>query len=268
MLHPSLGGLIQPLRTLARTLGGSGRYDLTLCENGFDLVVESGTVPDMELREALTAFAMSHDAARLSWRGGQGDLAEIIVERRRPLLSFGGIAVAPPPGVFLQPTGEGERHLQQLVLEMVGDRTSVADLFSGCGTLSLPLALRTRVAAFDLDSPSIDALQAAAGRAGGSGQSVRLSAEVRDLFRRPLQGGELSSFDAVVFDPPRAGAAAQAAALAESGVPIVVAVSCNPATFARDARLLVDGGYALERVVPIDQFVWSHHVEVVALFRR
>ena len=151
---------------------------------------------------------------------------------------------------------------------MLGGAKRVADLFSGCGTLSLMIAQGRRVTAFDSDPQAIAALRAAAGAAGAQGHSVAVHAEVRDLYRRPIDGRELKPYDAVVFDPPRAGASAQAAALTRSTVPTVVAVSCNPKTFARDARLLVEGGYEMRRVVPIDQFVWSHHIELAALFER
>jgi 23S rRNA (uracil1939-C5)-methyltransferase len=176
-----------------------------------------------------------------------------------------GVAVDLPADGFLQASVEAERALTELVLAGVGDAGRIADLHAGLGTFTFALAARARVSAVDGSRAAIDALAAAAARSGFAG---RIATETRDLDARPLLPDELNRFDAVVFDPPRAGAAAQAAALAGSRVARVVAVSCNPATFARDARLLVDGGFRLARVVPVDQFLWSPHVELVAWLER
>jgi 23S rRNA (uracil1939-C5)-methyltransferase len=180
-----------------------------------------------------------------------------------PTLQFGRFTVALPPESFLQPTKEGERILQGLVREEARDARRVADLFSGCGTFALDLADSYAVHAIDSAAPQIDALAAAA-----KAQAANLTSETRDLVRRPLLNTELSRFDCVVLDPPRPGAQAQVTALAQSGVESVLYVSCNPASFARDARILADGGYRLTRVVPLDQFVWSPHVELFARFAR
>ncbi len=267
-LHPGIVARLGDVRGLALRLDNAGRLDVTHCDNGLDITVEQKREPALAMREAMGAFVEATDAVRLSWRAGQGGPAETVVQRGTPIVTVAGVPVALPAAAFLQPSVAGEALLQRLVLEMIGKARRVADLFCGCGTLALALAQRGTVVAVDSDESAIAALRAAGGAAGGRGLSIALRAEVRDLFRRPLQGAELSGFDAVVFDPPRAGAVAQAAALAESKVKTVVAVSCNPATFARDARLLVDGGFTLRRVVPIDQFVWSQHVEVVAQFSR
>jgi 23S rRNA (uracil1939-C5)-methyltransferase len=169
-----------------------------------------------------------------------------------------------PPGAFLQATAEGEAVLARLVIEHVGDAANIADLFAGVGPFALRIAELARVHAVDSDAAAIVALRQAAAT-----PSLRpVETQVRDLFRRPLLAAELGQFDAVVFDPPRQGAQAQARALAESKVPVVVAVSCNAATFARDARLLADGGYRLGAVTPVDQFRYSAHVEIVARFVR
>jgi 23S rRNA (uracil1939-C5)-methyltransferase len=170
-----------------------------------------------------------------------------------------------PPGSFLQATAEGEATLAKLVVEHVGKAKRVADLFAGIGTFALRLAEKARVTAADSETPAIKALQAGAAKANGLKQ---IEAAPRDLFRRPLVASELKVFDAVVFDPPRQGAEAQARELAKSSVKTVVAVSCDPATFSRDVRILVDGGYRLEGVTPVDQFRWSHHVEVVGVLTR
>jgi 23S rRNA (uracil1939-C5)-methyltransferase len=190
---------------------------------------------------------------------------ELIAQRATPAVTIGRARVALPPGAFLQATVAGEQTLSRLVLEHVGDAKTVADLFCGVGPFALRLAERARVAAFDSDAPAIAALKQAAGSASGL---KPVEADVRDLFRRPLVAQELKRFDAVVFDPPRQGAEAQARELASSAVPVVVGVSCNPATFARDARILADGGYRLAAVTPVDQFRHSPHVEIAARFAR
>jgi 23S rRNA (uracil1939-C5)-methyltransferase len=177
----------------------------------------------------------------------------------------GKATVALPPAAFLQATAAGEAALARLVLEYAGDTKSVADLFCGVGPFALRLAERARVRAADSDAAAAAALRQAAANTSGL---KPVEADARDLFRQPLLPEELKRIDAVVFDPPRQGADAQAQALAASKVPVVVAVSCNAATFARDARILVDGGYRLDAVTPVDQFRYSPHVEIVARFVR
>jgi 23S rRNA (uracil1939-C5)-methyltransferase len=174
--------------------------------------------------------------------------------------------VVPPPGGFVQPTAEGEAILVELVMAAVpAGAETAADLFAGCGTFTFPLAERLQVYAAEGAEDSLAALQAAARRSDRAG---RIEAELRDLARFPVMADELSGGDVVVFDPPRSGAREQAAEIAASGVPVVIAVSCNPTTFARDARTLVDGGYRLTGATPIDQFPWSGHLELVAVFER
>jgi 23S rRNA (uracil1939-C5)-methyltransferase len=170
-----------------------------------------------------------------------------------------------PAETFVQAVAAAEHEIARMIVAAVGKSKSIADLFCGLGAFTFPLAAKMRVASFDGDPAAIEALQAAAKRASGL---KPIDARVRDLFRDPLSRTELNEFDAVVFDPPRAGAEAQAKRLAQSKVKTIVAVSCNPATLARDARHLVDGGYRVESVTPIDQFVYSAHVEIVAVFRR
>jgi 23S rRNA (uracil1939-C5)-methyltransferase len=183
------------------------------------------------------------------------------VAARRPVhIRFGGTAVPVQPGAFLQASGEGEAALVDAVLAGVGNARKVADLFAGLGTFTFPMARTAAVHAVEGDASAMAALSSAA-RTLPNVTTAR-----RDLFEDPLTASELSRFDAVVFDPPRAGAREQCTRIAESGVPVVVAVSCNPATFARDARILTDGGYRLESVTPVDQFVWSAHIELVARF--
>lgn len=232
---------------------------VTLCETGLDVAVEEGKQADLALREHLSACSESADLARLSWNG------EVIAMHRPPRQRFGRAFVVPPPGAFLQASSEGENILRNFVQDAVGDAGSVADLFAGCGTFTLPLAETASVTAVESEADMITALDEGWRHANGLKQ---VTAIARDLFRRPLQAIELDSFDAVIFDPPRAGAKAQASELAKSNVPTVVGVSCMPSSFARDAAILVEGGYRLEKVLPVDQFRWSPHVELAGVFRR
>lgn len=261
----ALWALVEPLRALLAGLptpGKGGDVTVTLTDSGTDVVLDLAADPDLAGRERLAAFAADHDLARLSLRVA-GASPEIAAERRLPQVRLGDALVPLPAGGFLQPSRAGEQALVSRVLAAVATAPAgpVADLFGGIGTFALPLHAAGR--AVHVVEGARPAVGAVAGLAWAG-----LTAEVRDLFEHPLAGKELKRFAAVVFDPPRAGAAAQAAALAEDGPGVVVAVSCAPATFARDARLLVDGGYHMESVVPVDQFPWSAHVEVVAVFRR
>jgi 23S rRNA (uracil1939-C5)-methyltransferase len=181
------------------------------------------------------------------------------------VVRFGKAAVKLPPDVFLQPTRDGEAVLQSQVLAGVGGAKTIADLFAGCGTFALPLAVQARVHAVEQDGTMLAALAAAAKATQGL---KPLTIEKRDLFNRPLAGPELAKFDAVVLDPPRAGAIAQAKALAASTAGRAVYVSCNAVSFARDARVLVDGGFRMGAIVPVDQFLWSSHIELVTTFER
>lgn len=241
---------------------GRAALAVTATETGLDVAVSGGKEIDGPLRAELARRATAIDLARLAWNG------ELIAERRAPQVTLSGLRVSPPPGAFLQATAEGEAALVRLVLEAVGGAKRVADLFAGCGTFTAALARRAAVLAVEGEKPQIAALDRAL-RAQGPALGLKpVELLTRDLFRRPMLPSDLEKIDAVVFDPPRAGAAAQAEMLARSSVPLIVAVSCNPATFARDARLLVDGGYRLLRVTPVDQFLWSPHIELVGLFRR
>lgn len=263
LLAPSLERLIGPLRTLIAGLSQDGEGDVvaSCTETGIDLLIESRQSLDLFDRERLAAFAASQDLARLSWRSSANLPPEPLALLRPPLVRFADATVTLPPASFLQPSPEGERALQSLVFDALGDARRAADLFSGCGSFTFVLAQKADVLAVEGDEAALSALKAAAiGR--------RIRTERRDLARRPLAGAELAGLDAVVFDPPRAGAQAQAEALAEAGPPLVVAVSCNPATLARDGRILAMGGYRLERASAVDQFPWSAHLEAVAVFRR
>ncbi len=271
VLDPRLEALLMPLEAaLPRIDSGrrGGTVSLLLTQAGADAVLAFADHPGLESREYLVRLAEDLDLARLSWRSS-GDEAEPIVVRRPPVLRWGGVAVTPPADAFVQPTVAGEAalatFLRQAVEDLGMDRPRLADLFAGLGALGLSVRDRATVCAVEGSAAMTGALEAAVRSAGIAG-AVRV--ETRDLERAPLAGDELRAFDVALFDPPRAGAMAQARALAADGPAVVVGASCNPATFARDARILVDGGYCLERVQPVDQFTWSHHVELVGLFRR
>ncbi len=264
ILDPALFALLAPLRRLLLGClkdGQGAGVAMTISDGGIDLLLANVSAEGLAAIEALNDFAAAHDLARLSVEGPGG--IDVIVERRAPLLSMGGVGVALPPAPFLQATREGEAALVAAVLAAVGDAGKVADLFCGLGTFSLPLSRQGSVLAVDAAGPAVAALGVAARQAGR-----RITVQHRDLFRRPLMAAELAGLDAVVFDPPRAGAEAQAKALAVSAVPILVAVSCNPNTFGRDAKILVEGGYRLTDAWPVAQFRWSSHVELVARFER
>ncbi|MFM9842470.1 MAG: class I SAM-dependent RNA methyltransferase [Dongiaceae bacterium] len=266
VMLPALAALIPPLRDmLARELRAETKAEVTATATatGIDLLIRSGRSPGRDSRVALAAFAGAQKLARLSWQAGN-EAPEPIAQLRAPQVLFSGVPVDLPPGAFLQASAEAEKVMTELVVGAVGGAKRVADLYAGCGTFTFPLAKSAKVHGVEGDKDSLAALTAAA-RRGGLG---RITSERRDLARNPLQPDELKPFDCVVFDPPRAGAKAQAEMLAKSRVPLAVAVSCDPGSFARDARILVDGGYRLESVAPLDQFVWSSHLEIVAVFRR
>lgn len=268
VLHPALVALVAPLRRMAPALwpqGAAGAATATLGDTGIDLLLDLAAAPDLAALEALADFAAAQDLARLAWRAPGMAEPTPAAQRRPPRIVFSGVAVELPAEAFLQASAEAEAVLVAEVFAGLGAAHRVADLFAGLGTFSFALADRAQIHAVEGDRAALRALTAAAARAGLAG---RVTGECRDLETRPLLADELKGFEAVVFDPPRAGARAQSAALAASAVPRIVAVSCNPASFARDARLLVDGGYRLTCVQPIDQFVWSPHVELAAQFER
>lgn len=267
LLDRALAAVIAPLRhILTETVPDSEDGDVTvaLTTGGLDILVEADARLDLFDREKLAAFADAHDLARLSWRRPGAGFIEPISRRRGALVHFAGIAVEPPPGNFLQPTEAGEKAIAQLVTQGIGKVKAVADLYCGCGSFTFPLAASgAAVHAVEGDEAPIRALEAAANMAG-----LKITTETRDLARRPLLPQELKKYQAVVFDPPRAGAQSQAEYLAQAAPAIVVAVSCNPATLARDLQILVKGGYRVESITPIDQFPHSAHLEAVAVLRK
>lgn len=252
---PAAWAVAQELAPLAKPLD----IQVTATETGLDMDVRGSGPLKPDRIAALAEIAGKHRLARLTRHG------ELVLQREPPLLTMGRARVPLPPGSFLQATAAGEAALAALVAEATEKAGRIADLFSGVGTFGLRLAERARVAAYESSALAVEALMKAV---RGSQGLKPVTAEARDLFRRPLYPLELKGFDAVVFDPPRQGAEAQARQLAASKVPLVVGVSCDPVTFARDAQILTEGGYRLERVTPVDQFLYSSHVELVGVFRR
>jgi 23S rRNA (uracil1939-C5)-methyltransferase len=258
ILRPELFTLVDPLRMLLKNMlpaRRTGEIQLTLADQGDDLLLKDVTPEGYEAMEALTAFCETHQLARLSIDQGLG--AETLYEPVPATITLSGVPVTFPVGGFLQATEDGEEALVTCVREATAGSERVADLFAGLGTFAL--ALKGKVYAAEASRDAVLALRRAA---------PGVAAEHRDLYRRPLDTDELKRFDAVVLDPPRAGAEEQVKALAMSAVARIAYVSCNPATFARDAKLLVDGGYRIDWVRPVGQFRWSTHVELAAAFRR
>lgn len=258
LLHPALLATLPALEEV--TLAGASRkgelaLTVTALDGGVDLSVSGGKPLDTALRQMLPQIAARHALARLTWDG------DTLYQTQPPRLTFGRAGVSPPPGAFLQATPQGAATLVAAMQEAVGEARHIADLFAGCGTFALPLAERAEVYAIESDAAMLAALDAGWRTTAGL---KRITTETRDLFRRPLLPDELARFDALVIDPPRAGAEAQFHEIARAQVPVIGAVSCNPVTFARDAKLLVMAGYRLDWVQVVDQFRWSPHVELAA----
>lgn len=262
LLHPDIIKAIpvfQALTTLVASRKAQVDLVVNLSTNGIDLDMR-GCVPMTPHTAAqVAALADQYKFARIAWDG------DVIGLRTSPAQKFGSASVTPPPGAFLQATAHGQDVLTTCVQEAIGDASHVVDLFAGCGTFSMPAAQTAEVWALEGEADLIHALDEGWRQASGL---KRIKAETRDLFRRPVLADELRRTDAVVIDPPRAGAEAQTAELARSNVPRIAAVSCNPVTFARDAELLIEGGYRLDWVQPVDQFRWSSHVELAAQFTK
>ncbi|MEO0543757.1 MAG: RNA methyltransferase [Pseudomonadota bacterium] len=232
---------------------------VTVTKTGLDVALSNVERVNSDRREAALQIALKANFARLSING------ELIVETRKPVIEFDDLAVYLPAGAFLQAVASVEHAMRDMVAGHLAGTKRVADLFSGCGTFALPLARHHHVHAVEMEQTSLTALDQA--WRGTSGLKT-VTTEKRDLFDRPLKRDELDRFDGLVFDPPRAGAAEQAAEIAKSSIEKVVAVSCNPETLTRDLQVLVDGGYHLKSVTPFDQFLWTHHLEAVALLEK
>jgi len=262
ILDPGLSGALDAAWAIAEPLKPTGKpldIQFTATNSGLDVDVRgSGPLPS-RLITTLSQVAERHRLARLTRHG------ELVLMRAPPTIAIGTAQLTLPPGSFLQATVAGEATLAALVSDHCRRARHIADLFCGVGPFALRLATRSRIAAFDSDAGAVAALQKAATSTSGL---KPVKAETRDLFRRPLVPQELRDFDTVVFDPPRQGAQAQVTQLAASKIPVVVAVSCNVATFVRDARILIDAGYRIEGVTPVDQFRHTPHVELVARFAR
>ncbi|HWA50638.1 MAG TPA: class I SAM-dependent RNA methyltransferase [Dongiaceae bacterium] len=267
ILVPALEKFVPSLRAALREALHEGKpADVLATETatGIDLLVTAEDAANTRQRAVLARFAAEHGIARVGWQAKRGS-PEPIVMLHPPQVRFGSITVDLPMPSFLQPSAAGEAALKSAVLAMIGKPKRIVELFAGCGTFTFDLAALGKVHAVEGSKPSLAALEQAAKRAQ---LSHRITTETRDLERAPLTFQELKNVDAVVFDPPRAGAKAQSEMLAKSQVKRVVAVSCNPATFARDARTLIDGGYTMSAITVVDQFIWSPHVELVAEFRK
>ncbi len=267
VLEPRLFALIAPLRSLFAAMLGkekTGSIDLALVDQGVDVILAGLAPKGLEQTEALLDFARAQGLARLMLDGEDGPMT--LWEPDPVTVTFGGLPVAFPPRAFLQATRDGEAALVEAVRRGVGEARMVADLFAGLGTFALSVA-------GDVPGRKVYAAEAArnlvlALQGGGNRLPGRIFPEHRDLFRRPLVPRELDRFDAVIIDPPRAGAREQVKELADSACPRIVYVSCNPASFARDARTLVEAGYRIDSVKPVGQFCWSTHVELAATFTR
>ncbi len=259
---PQIVGALDRLRVLAGMICATPKpfqMVVTATDTGLDIAARQSGVPGETRRRVASDFVLREGFARLTIDG------EIVLEARKPSVMFGEASVLLPPGAFLQATALAERAMAELVCQHLAGAKKVVDLFAGCGSFALRLARQSEVRAVESDAASLSALDRGFRFTPGL---KRVTTERRDLMRRPLTFKELNSFDGLVFDPPRAGAEDQARQIARSDVPFVAAASCNPSTLARDLSILIAGGYRLESVTPIDQFLWSPHVEAVALLEK
>jgi 23S rRNA (uracil1939-C5)-methyltransferase len=262
LLHTDLVNAFDGLQALVKIgASRSAETNLTVTRSaaGTDVAVSGGKPLDSALRMELARVVEAHGFSRLTW----GE--ETVALRDQPIQQFGRAIVTPPPGAFLQATAEGEAALLTAIRAALGPQRRIVDLFAGCGTFALPLAEQAEIHAVEGDASMIAALEKAVRNTEGL---RRITCEARDLFRRPLEPDEFKGATGAVIDPPRAGAEAQTRCLAAAAVPVIAAVSCNPVTFARDARILVSAGYRLDWLQVVDQFRWSTHVELVARFSR
>jgi len=288
--HPAITSLFQPLRQTLAALDLAklgGEITITAADNGLDLLIDSQATPTLNDREGLAALAEQEDLARIAWRPDAHSLAEPITARRDVIIHFGTVPITLPPGAFLQATAPAEQAIVNAVTEAIaapathdastenqpsaGPAPRVADLFAGCGAISLAAGgggktSAWRIKAYERDPAMVETLNAAATRGALTG---RIQAKSRDLDQEPLAAGELQAFDALILDPPRAGARPQVEAIAAAkSTPAIAMASCNPRTFARDARILIDANYHLNWIQPIDAFLHSAEIELVAAFHH
>jgi 23S rRNA (uracil1939-C5)-methyltransferase len=257
---PALAPALSKAPEIARAIAGAlGDCDvaITAADNGIDAAIKAAKGSGR--LQGLAAVAAKHSILRLALNG------EVVLKESQPTIDAAGTAIPIPPGGFLQATTAGEAALSEFVVTNIGKATHVADLFCGVGPFAVRLAKKTRVSVFDSDKQALEALAAATRNAQGL---KPIAIQIRNLFKEPLTAAELKPFDAIVFDPPRAGAEAQSRQIAKSHLKTAIAISCDPQTFARDARILADGGFKLVKLAAIDQFKWTAHVEIAALFER
>ncbi len=265
ILVPGLAQLLPTLRVLMTRLllpGAKAAISLAWTAAGADLGLLLPAAPRLEALEAMAEFAAAADLARLWWRCDGAPVPAAV--RRLPVLDFGGVPVSLPPDGFFQATADGEAALVAAATVAVDGAGRLVDLFAGSGTFSLPLARTHAIHAVEGDAAALAAL----GAGGRAARLTRLTTEHRDLEKRPLLAQELDRYDAILFDPPHGGARAQTPEIAKCHVPLVIGISCNPASFARDAKVLATGGYRLDAVQPVDQFLWSSDIELLGVFRQ
>ncbi|MCZ2203879.1 class I SAM-dependent RNA methyltransferase [Bartonella sp. A05] len=262
VVRPEIISKLHDIRLICVLLGNHAKrfhVTVTFVANGIDVALSGCVVPNELVRQKMIHTALSRGITRLSVEG------EVLIEQEKPLIYFGDVCVQFPSGGFLQATCEAENIMGNIILSHLQKAKNAADLFSGLGTFTLRMAKKMNVHAVENDETALVNLDSAARFALGL---KTVTCEKRDLFRRPLSAKELECFDSIVFDPPRAGAEAQVRELAKTTIPRIVAISCNPVTLARDLALLVSGGYTIDKVIPIDQFLWSPHVEIVVLLSK
>jgi len=270
VLAPEIADFIEPLRKfLGRQLDQREKMtvQVNLADNGLDVILEGRGDPDLNLRMDIAEFAQSQDLARICWFDMKlkKTFHEILAERRQPFVTFSGRTVYLPPGAFLQATREAQDILTAKAIAALSEADKVVDIFCGCGTFAVSLAGKKSIHAVDGNQDMVEALTKSCNQMTDLRQ---FTTEVRDLFLRPLLPHELNEFDAAIIDPPRAGAREQVEEIAHSSLKKLVMISCNPATFARDARILVDAGFVMGIVHPVDQFLYSPHLEIISVFDR
>jgi len=267
LIKQQILALVKPLRAMLPTVmprNSKARLTITDTTNGLDLLITANFSIDLEAREILANFAQTNKLCRICWYDEEEKLLEQVSAIRPAEIAIGSKQGLIPPGGFLQATLEGQEALIRLALEALPSGAKILDLFSGCGSFSLPAAHQAKaVRAIEGDEELIFALQNAANK-----YMLPITTETRDLFRNPLIPDELNKFDAIIIDPPRAGATAQVEEIASCNVQHVVFISCNPVSYARDVKLLTDNGYELKEVTPIDQFRWSSHVELFSVLEK